>query len=49
MAFSILKAHLRAAAARTIDDLCKAIGNICTLFSLEECSNYFQVAGYEFN
>jgi transposase len=32
MAFSKLKAHLRATAARTIDDLWKAIGNICTLF-----------------
>jgi len=49
MAFSKLKAHLRASAARTIDDLWKAIGNICKLFSQEECSNYFQAAGYGFN
>ena len=41
MAFSKLKAHLRKIAARTIDDLCKAIGNICALFTPEECSNYF--------
>ena len=33
MAFSKLKAHLRATAARTIDDLWKAIGNICALFT----------------
>ena len=46
MAFSKLKAHLRATAARTIDDLWKAIGNICKLFSPEECSNYFNAAGY---
>ncbi len=46
MAFSKLKAHLRANAARTIDDLWKAIGNICSLFTPEECSNYFQAAGY---
>ena len=46
MAFSKLKAHLRATAARTIDDLWKAIGNICMLFSPEECSNYFGAAGY---
>jgi len=46
MAFSKLKAHLRATAARTIDDLWKAIGNICSLFSPEECSNYFAAAGY---
>lgn len=49
MAFAKLKAHLRAAAARTIDDLWKAIGNICALFSPEECSNYFAAAGYGLN
>lgn len=49
MAFSKLKAHLRAAAARTIDELWKAIGNICALFSPQECSNYFDAAGYGFN
>ena len=48
MAFSKLKAHLRKAAARTIDDLWKAIGSICALFSPEECSNYFTAAGYGF-
>lgn len=49
MAFSKLKENLRAAAARTIDDLWKAIGNICKLFSQEECSNYFTAAGYGLN
>jgi transposase len=49
MAFSKLKAHLRAIAARTIDDLWKAIGNICTLFTPEECANFFAAAGYGFN
>lgn len=49
MAFSKLKARLRATAARTIDDLWKAIGSICKLFSAEECSNYFTAAGYGFN
>lgn len=49
MAFSKLKAHLRAKAARTIDDLWKAIGNICELFSADECFNYFNAAGYGFN
>ena len=48
MAFSKLKAHLRKIAARTIDDLWKAIGDICALFTPEECSNYFQAAGYGF-
>ena len=46
MAFSKLKAHLRTTAARTIDNLWKVIGNICLLFSPEECSNYFGAAGY---
>ena len=41
MAFSKLKARLRATAARTIDDLWKAIGSICAIFTPEECSNYF--------
>jgi transposase len=49
MAFSKLKARLRATAARTIDGLWKAIGNICALFTPEECSNYFNADGYEFN
>ena len=48
MAFSKLKAHLRAIAARTIDDLWRAIGDICSLFSPAECSNYFTAAGYGF-
>ena len=49
MAFSKLKENLRATAARTIDDLWKAIGNICKLFSAIECSNYFTAAGYGLN
>ena len=49
MAFSKLKAHLRKIKARTIDDLWKAIGNICRLFSPDECSSYFNAAGYGFN
>lgn len=49
MAFAKLKALLRAKAVRTIDDLWKAIGQICSLFTPEECTNYFQAAGYEFN
>lgn len=49
MAFSKLKSWLRKSAARTIDDLWKAIGNICSLFTPEECSNYLTAAGYGFN
>jgi transposase len=47
MAFSKLKAHLRKAAVRTIDKLWKAIGNICKLFTPNECQNYFKAMGYE--
>ena len=46
MAFSKLKAHLRARAIRTIDALWRAIGDICDLFTPNECKNYFTAAGY---
>ena len=46
MAFAKLKAHLRRIGARTIDDLWKAVGNICDLYSPEECWNYLKHAGY---
>ncbi|MET4689948.1 transposase [Sinorhizobium fredii] len=46
MAFAKLKAHLRAAAARTFDALWKAIGNICDLFNRTDCWNYLKEAGY---
>lgn len=47
MAFSKLKALIRKAAARTYDDLWKAVGRVCDLFSPTECENYFAAAGYE--
>ena len=46
MAFSKLKALIRKAAARTYDDLWRAVGNVCDLFSARECENYFTAAGY---
>ena len=46
MAFAKLKAHLRRIGARTIDELWKAVGNICDLYSPEECWNYLKHAGY---
>ena len=46
MAFSKLKAHLRARAARTVDELWQAIGDISSLFKPEECRNFFNAAGY---
>ncbi len=46
MAFSKLKALIRKAAARTYDQLWAAVGQVCDLFSDEECYNYFKAAGY---
>jgi len=44
-AFSKLKALLRKAKARTYDDLWKALGKVCDLFTPQECWNYFKAAG----
>lgn len=46
MAFAKLKAHLRRIKARTISDLWKAVGNICDLYTENECLNYLRHAGY---
>lgn len=47
MAFSKLKAILRKAAARSIDDLWKVIAEALDRFSQQDCRNYFTAAGYE--
>ncbi|XXK42313.1 hypothetical protein ACMAZG_01890 [Pseudopelagicola sp. nBUS_19] len=47
MAFAKLKALTRRAAARTYDDLCRAVGHVCDLFTDEECYNFFKAAAYE--
>jgi transposase len=47
MAFSKLKALLRKRAARTFNTISDALGEICDLFSVTECRNYFKAAGYE--
>lgn len=47
MAFSKLKAILRKAACRTIDDLWRTIGTALDTFKPEECANYFKAAGYD--
>lgn len=44
-AFSKLKTLLRKAKAKTYDDLWKAVGHICGLFSPQECWNYFKATG----
>ncbi|MFN3972943.1 MAG: hypothetical protein ACK4L4_16505, partial [Gemmobacter sp.] len=45
--FAKLKALLRKAAARTCEDLCKAVGAVCDLFTEDECLNHFIAAGYK--
>lgn len=45
-AFAKLKALLRKAAARTIDELWDVIGKALETFTPKECSNYFLAAGY---
>jgi transposase len=45
-AFAKLKARLRKAAARTIDQLWDAIAEAIDAFSPPECANYFAAAGY---
>jgi transposase len=44
--FSKLKAILKKAAHRTVDTLWAEIGNLLDAFSSQECSNYFNAAGY---
>ena len=46
LAFSKLKALLRAKAIRTIEALWKAVGELCGNFSPAECANYFRHDGY---
>ncbi|WP_343864350.1 IS630 family transposase [Caenispirillum bisanense] len=49
MAFAKIKAHLRAAAARTFDGLSAALGSICDLFDPDECWNYLRHSGYAYD
>lgn len=47
MAFSKLKTLLRKRAARSFDTITKALGDIVSPFSVEECQNFFRASGYE--
>jgi transposase len=47
MAFSKLKALLRKAAARTIQDLWRAIAESLPKFTPTQCRNFFAAAGYD--
>ena len=44
--FAKLKHLLRKAAARTVDAVCAAIGELLDAFSPEECANYLKNSGY---
>jgi len=44
--FAKLKHLLRKAAARTIEAICAAIGEILQAFTPAECANYFSNSGY---
>jgi hypothetical protein len=46
-AFSKLKSLLRKAAARTVDDLWRVIGDCMDAFTPAECQNYFAHCGYD--
>jgi transposase len=45
--FAKLKHLLRKAAARTVEAVCLAIGNILDAFAPEECANYLVNSGYK--
>ncbi len=47
MAFAKIKALIRKAAARSYQELWRAVGNVCDLFTKQECANFFKAAGYE--
>ena len=44
--FAKLKHALRKAAARTVETVCAAIGQLLGTFNSQECANYFKNAGY---
>ena len=45
--FAKLKHLLRKAAARTLEAVCAAIGQLLDAFTPQECANYFKNAGYD--
>jgi transposase len=44
--FAKLKHLLRKAAARTVEAVCAAIGEVLAAFTPQECANYFRNSGY---
>ena len=48
-AFAKLKAHVRKAAARTVEALDAAVASALRTFEPSECANFFAHAGYDLN
>ena len=44
--FSTLKTRLRKLKSRTMEDLWKNLGELCAIFTPNECYNYFEHAGH---
>ncbi len=49
MAFFKLKALLRKAAARTVNEHLSVVADCLSAFTAEECYNYFQATGCDLN
>jgi transposase len=49
MVFSKLKTRVRKLKLRKVEDLWNSLGELCDIFSPEECQNYFRHAGYNGN
>ena len=47
--FSKLKTLVRKAKVRKVEELWRKLGELCDVFSPEECRNYFKNAGYIHN
>ena len=45
--FSKLKTLVRKSKLRTVETLWKKLGELCDIFSTQECKNYFRHAGYK--
>ncbi|MCP1737887.1 transposase [Bradyrhizobium japonicum] len=44
--FAKIKHCMHSAQKRTLDDICRHIGGLVTTIQPDECSNYFENAGY---
>ena len=47
--FSKLKTLVRKAKMRTVEKLWRKLGELCEVFTKQECQNYFRHAGYKKN